>query len=117
MEADKRAEFIDKQLLGEDDIKAADIKHKILNIFDSYPQIFADNSKGEVPIMAKMEDGSVISGVIDRLVIGEDKVEIIDFKTGSKTQSDKYQKQIDLYIEAVEKIYPERKVVGRLIWV
>jgi len=59
----------------------------------------------------------VYNGVIDLLNIREDKVKIIDWKTDSaKNNRQDYLKQLEIYQEGVEKIFPDKKVEKELVY-
>nr|MBP7190600.1 PD-(D/E)XK nuclease family protein [Rickettsiaceae bacterium] len=64
-------------------------------------------------------DGQQRSGRIDLLAMDEEKIIIIDYKTGYKDRSnflDFYEKQLCFYKEAIGQIYPNRKVFGKILW-
>lgn len=87
------------------------------SIFDN-PELvylFADNSYAEVPIMAKI-DGKLVSGKIDRLIVSENQVLIIDYKTG-KHNAEHYEQQLQLYQKILQQIYPQKSVGYKIIWV
>ena len=64
-------------------------------------------------------NGKWLSGIVDRLVIGEGFVEVIDFKTDAVERADellgRYQGQMDAYREAMKKLYPAAEVRCRLL--
>ncbi len=97
------------------------IKTKVLDILENekFKKFFLNNSKSEVEIVGKVEDGGkeiMVSGKIDRLVEYEDKILILDYKNTSKhyrTVNElpkNYIKQLELYKKLVEKIY-----VGKIV--
>ena len=47
-----------------------------------FAALFGAGSLGEAPLAATLPDGRVIAGTVDRLLIEEDRVSVIDFKTG-----------------------------------
>ena len=63
--------------------------------------------------------GKLISGKIDRLMISENKVLIIDYKTSQKTivLEQNYQEQMQIYQQALQKIYPTKEVIYQIIWI
>ncbi len=80
--------------------------------------------KNEVPIY--FEKGSKdISCIIDRLLICEDRVIIVDYKTGEEDtdppakdrRAGKYKKQIKIYEQGIKKIFPNKEMESYLIWV
>ena len=99
------------------------ILHEVLNLLQNpdFEKVFGDGSKAEVPLMG-MVDGKIISAQIDRLVVRDDEVLIIDFKTNrpaAKTIDDVpviYKKQLAAYKQLVEKIYPEKSVHCFILW-
>jgi len=55
----------------------------------------------------------MIRGTIDLILIYKDRVEIVDYKTGSgKKFLEQYKKQISIYKEVVNKVYPDKEVTG-----
>ena len=83
--------------------------------------LFGPASRAEVPVVGKV-DGTVISGQIDRLVVGEREVWIVDYKThrpAPKTVADVpdvYRKQLAAYCGAMAAIYPQHHVRSALLW-
>ena len=86
-----------------------------------FAPLFGGDSKAEVPIMGEV-GGKIISGQIDRLVVLEDEVWIVDFKTNrpaartaDEVQS-AYIKQLRAYKALLEQIYPQKKIKTFLLW-
>jgi len=76
----------------------------------------------ELPILYRNGEQTVY-GIIDRLVIKEDEVIIIDYKThsnatadNSKTLAKEYQQQMQLYTEGVRKLWPDKAIRSVLIF-
>ena len=67
-------------------------------------------------------DDRIVSGQIDRLVVGADKVMIVDYKTNrpaAKTVDDvpkAYLKQMRAYRELIKRIYPDKKIETFILW-
>lgn len=84
--------------------------------------LFGDGSLGEAPIAATLPDGRVIAGTVDRLLIEADKVSIIDFKTGLSVPAGpndvptSHQRQMAAYREALQAIFPGRRVEAALLY-
>ncbi|MFT5703482.1 MAG: ATP-dependent helicase/nuclease subunit A [Rickettsiales bacterium] len=117
----KREEFLLKYLKDQNllDSQIKEISEKINNVFEKYKDLFQNpNCRAEVPIMAKI-NGKTISGRIDRLIIKDDEILIIDFKTGKKieTLNQKYQTQMQLYEQVLQKLYPDKKTTSQIVWV
>ncbi len=93
----------------------------VLNHPDFAP-VFTPGSLAEVPVTGLLDDKTLISGQIDRLVVTEDQVFIIDYKTNRPPPSDPkdvpalYKNQMEAYSRALEKIYPDKKIRRALLW-
>lgn len=60
----------------------------------------------------------VIRGTIDLLAFYDNTIEVIDYKTDKTRKGlDKYMIQIKIYMELVEKVFPRKKVKGKLFFV
>ena len=83
-----------------------------------FGKVFGDNSKAEVPIMGEI-DGKIISGQIDRLIIDDNQVIIVDYKT-NKNVPDKvpsvYVSQLRAYKKLMQKIYPQKEIKTYILW-
>jgi ATP-dependent helicase/nuclease subunit A len=82
---------------------------------------FGPGSLGEAPIAATLPDGRVIAGTVDRLLIEEEQVSVIDFKTGKVPPSDAdipayHRAQMDAYGKALAVIFPGREVRTFLLY-
>jgi ATP-dependent helicase/nuclease subunit A len=84
--------------------------------------IFSNNSYSEVPVSGYVNDGQFVSGIIDKLVIGKDKIWIIDFKTTSNLNDNEeakalnYKRQMDCYETLIAKIYPDTKIEKAILF-
>jgi ATP-dependent helicase/nuclease subunit A len=87
--------------------------------------MFGPNSRPEVSISGKIiQNGEekLLSGNIDRLVVGEKTVWIVDYKNSKyipKTAdkiSPQYMLQLAAYREAMKDIYPDKEVKCALLW-
>jgi hypothetical protein len=52
---------------------------------------------------------------VDRLIVFEDKVWVVDFKL-SPSDEDSHQKQVQGYVELVRQFYPKHKVSGHILY-
>jgi ATP-dependent helicase/nuclease subunit A len=81
------------------------------------PQVRAAYEMGqplhEVPFTLA-QDGRIIRGTIDCLVVGEAAATVLEFKTGRPRPE--HQRQLALYETAVRAIYPSIRVEARLIY-
>jgi ATP-dependent helicase/nuclease subunit A len=86
-----------------------------------FSALFGPGSKAEVPVTGLIE-GYVLSGQVDRLVVKDDEVMIVDYKTNRpppRTADDvnpAYQFQMAAYRAALTDIYPGRKIRCVLLW-
>lgn len=92
------------------------IKQKVFNILNNeeYKSFFGKNSKSEVDIIGNI-NGKNVPKRIDRLVINDDKIIIIDYKNtihdyDIKTLPIEYKQQLNDYKTLIEKIYTNKKV-------
>jgi ATP-dependent helicase/nuclease subunit A len=83
--------------------------------------IFAPTSLAEVPISADI--GSYrMRGMIDRLIVKDGHVQIIDFKTNRQVPTSPEQcpegvlRQMGAYALAVQNIYPDHKIESFILW-
>ena len=60
-----------------------------------------------------LEDGKVLRP--DRVVIRNENIDIVDFKTGA--YDDKHKKQIEIYCKSFMNIYPNKKIYGYLYYI
>ena len=83
--------------------------------------LFAPSSQAEVPVVALLS-GRALSGQIDRLVVRDDEVLIVDYKTLRPPPIDEadvppaYLEQLAAYRAAIAAIYPGRAVRCALLW-
>ncbi|MGC1551922.1 MAG: PD-(D/E)XK nuclease family protein, partial [Bradyrhizobium sp.] len=101
---------------------------KVLGLISDirFAAVFADDSRAEVPIVGQLErqDGAwvLVSGQIDRLVVTQTEVLIVDFKTnqsppGSASEvPTAYVRQLALYRALLQKLYPQRALRTALLW-
>lgn len=76
----------------------------------------------EVPI-SFIKKGKVLYRIIDHLIINEKQAWIIDYKTTREVSTDsmqdtakQYQHQIDTYMHAVKKLYPEKTIRASILF-
>ncbi len=86
-----------------------------------FSALFGPGSLGEAPIAATLTDGRVIAGTVDRLLIEEERISVIDFKTGKVPASEAdipayHRAQMDAYGRALAVIFPGRAVRTSLLY-
>jgi ATP-dependent helicase/nuclease subunit A len=76
----------------------------------------------EVPVTGMLDDHTLISGQIDRLVVTDDEILILDYKTNRPPPQDEtnipdiYRRQMHAYARALSQIYPDKKIRCYLLW-
>ena len=64
----------------------------------------------------------MISGTVDRLIVGPDTVDIVDFKTGRRVPvdaaavPDAYKRQMAAYVAVLRGVFPDRGVRAALLY-
>lgn len=87
-----------------------------------FAPVFAPGSLAEVPVTGEISPGQLINGQIDRLVITDTDILIVDFKTNRPSPRETgavpplYKAQLKAYATALSLIYPDRKVKCALLW-
>ncbi|WP_295530501.1 UvrD-helicase domain-containing protein, partial [Novosphingobium sp. Chol11] len=95
----------------------------VLAVLDEpeWQPVFGAGSLAEVPIAALVGE-RIVSGTIDRLLIGHDVIRIVDFKTGRRPPRElaqvpvPYLRQMAAYVQALSVIYPGRRVEAALLY-
>ena len=86
-----------------------------------WTEVFGPESLAEVPLAAVV-GGRVVSGTVDRLVIGENAIRIVDFKTARRPPASladipgAYVRQMAAYVAALEAIHPGVPVEAALLY-
>ena len=83
--------------------------------------LFGPGSLPEAPLAATLADGRVIAGTVDRILVEETKVSVIDFKTGKVPATDAdipnaHRAQMSAYAQALQVIFPGREVRASLLY-
>ncbi len=131
IEAGKRREAADKLLarLAPDfsGAERASWRDEVLTVMDSpdFAATFGPGSRAEVSIAGApkgAKHGLTVSGQIDRLVVTDDKILVIDYKTNRpppKTVeeiSPAYVAQMAAYRALLQEIYPDHQIESALLW-
>jgi ATP-dependent helicase/nuclease subunit A len=83
--------------------------------------LFGAGSIGEAPLAATLPDGRVIAGTVDRLLVEDARVSVIDFKTGRVPESREsiptsHLAQMQAYAQALAMIFPDREILALLLY-
>jgi ATP-dependent helicase/nuclease subunit A len=100
-----------------------DIKNKVTAIFKdkTFQPIFGPGGRAELALMGEI-DGKMATGIVDRVVIGDEEILIVDYKSNKnppehlKEAPKAYLEQLRLYGKLLEGVYPGRKMRAALLW-
>ncbi|MHA4835202.1 double-strand break repair helicase AddA [Sphingopyxis sp. MSC1_008] len=87
----------------------------------AHAALFGPGSLGEVPLSAVV-DGVVVAGIVDRLLVADDTVTVIDYKTGRHVPAyaadvaPAYLRQMAAYRDALRVIFPGRRIEAALLY-
>ena len=103
-----------------EDIQIPDTLLQLLET-PSLKPLFSNNSLAEVPIIGEV-NGFIVSGQVDRLVVTDQDVLIIDYKT-NKTPPEHpqdipaiYIQQMAAYKSLLKNIFPDKNIICYLLW-
>ncbi|MBB6425965.1 double-strand break repair helicase AddA [Sphingopyxis sp. JAI128] len=96
---------------------------EVLTVLDdpAHAALFGIGSLAEVPLSAVV-DGVVVAGIVDRLLVTDDAVTVIDYKTGRHVPANgaevasAYLRQMAAYRDALRVIFPGRRVEAALLY-
>ncbi|HJO66714.1 MAG TPA: PD-(D/E)XK nuclease family protein, partial [Sphingomonas sanguinis] len=102
----------------------ADVTGAVFAILDdpAYAPLFGPDSLAEAPIAATLANGLVVSGRVDRLLIGAEEIRLIDYKTGRRAPGGIddvpvfHLAQMAGYAASLEVIFPGRAVSVSLLY-
>ncbi|CCE09431.1 putative helicase-exonuclease type V protein family, addA subunit [Bradyrhizobium sp. STM 3843] len=101
---------------------------RVLGVIEEprFAAVFASGSRAEVSIVGRLslpgQPPALVSGQIDRLVVTDAEVLIVDFKTNQSPPSElaevppAYVRQLALYRAVLRQLYPDRAVRAALLW-
>ncbi len=106
-----------------DPSQQGDVTAQVLALLDDsvFAPLFSVAALVEAPITALLPDGSVLSGQVDRLLIGAQAIWVVDYKSGSHVPTTPdaapvvYLKQMAAYRWALQQIWP-LPVRAALLW-
>jgi len=113
--------------LGDGQIKSIQTETMTILQDPAFAALFGPGSRAEVPIIGTLVPASsdtpvVISGQVDRLLVTDDEIVVIDFKTNRPPpllEDDVptvYLRQMATYCALLQSIYPDRPVRAALLW-
>lgn len=115
--------FLAAPVHGLDAPARADILAETLGVLDhaSFGFLFGPDSRAEVPVVG-IVGKTVLSGQMDRLLIADDAVWIVDFKTNRPPPTTVnaidpvYIAQMAAYAQVMAQIYPDKPIRAVLLW-
>jgi ATP-dependent helicase/nuclease subunit A len=86
-----------------------------------FAALFGPGSLAEAPLAATLPDGRVIAGTVDRILVEDGRVLVIDFKTGRVPANEAaipnaHRAQMMAYVDALRVIFPGRQVSASLLY-
>ncbi|WP_425097807.1 double-strand break repair helicase AddA [Tropicibacter sp. S64] len=93
-----------------------------LHVLQVHPALFAPDSLAEVPITADLPGLGRIHGILDRLLVTDAEITLIDYKTNREVPATAEQtpdgllRQMGAYAAALAQVYPGREVRTALLW-
>ncbi|MEO1641985.1 MAG: double-strand break repair helicase AddA [Pseudomonadota bacterium] len=98
-----------------------DVSIQTLN-HPEFATVFAPGGRSEVPVTGRLTNGQLINGRVDRLIVSEKEVLVIDYKTDQPAPINEasvgtaYIKQMAAYRLILSAIYPEHEVKCALLY-
>lgn len=105
-----------------------ELAQEVMHVLDhpEFAPIFGPQSLAEIPVTGLVGAGvkakQVLSGEIDRMVVLDDQVLIVDYKTNrppptrEEDVAEIYLKQMACYRHALQEIYPDKEIKAALLW-
>ncbi len=88
----------------------------------AHAALFDPAALAEAPIAAVLADGRVVAGTVDRLLVTESRILLVDFKTGQRVPAGieafpaYHLAQRSAYAEALRVIFPDRPIEAALLY-
>ncbi len=121
---DAALKFVQKNASDLSENVCKSIVSEVMNIIENpeFAPFFVQGSMAEVSVTGLMSDNRIVSGQIDRLVVGKEEIWILDYKTNRPPPHDPkdvppiYHKQMAAYKDSIREIYPKHKINCALLW-
>jgi ATP-dependent helicase/nuclease subunit A len=125
--AEAARRFLARPVHGLTPAQQAEILAETLAVLDhsDFAALFGPNSRAEVPIVGTIEGAGgveVVSGQVDRLVVTDRAVLVVDFKTNRPAPRSEaevpalYLRQMAAYRAVLSGMYPDRPIESLLLW-
>ncbi|SDG41068.1 DNA helicase/exodeoxyribonuclease V, subunit A [Limimonas halophila] len=101
-----------------------ELRDEVLGVVNAprHAHLFGPGSHAEVPVVGLLDGREPVSGQVDRLVVTDTAVVIVDYKTNRpppahpEEVSEVYRRQLGTYARLLEQVYPRRRVETWLLW-
>lgn len=126
--AARRAEIGEHWLAGSAGVTDPDLRRQLVAevcaiIGDpAHAALFDSAALAEAPIAAVLPNGLVVAGTVDRLLVTDAKVLLVDFKTGRRVPGsidavpEQHLRQMSAYAAALAAIFPDRPIQAALLY-
>lgn len=102
----------------------ASIGEEVLKILNhpEFVELFGPSAQAEVPISGTLPSGQRINGQIDRLLITETDILIVDYKSNRPSPARPedipaiYRQQLQAYADVLKTLYPQHTIKAGLLW-
>lgn len=116
--------WLERAAGAEDDVARRELVAEVCRVVGdpAHGRLFDPSGLAEAPIAAVLPDGLVVAGTVDRLIVTESKVLLIDYKTGRRVPAQageapvSHLRQMAAYAAALAVIFPERTVEAALLY-
>ncbi len=87
-----------------------------------HAELFSPAALAEAPIAATLPDGTVVAGTVDRLLVTDEVVRVVDFKTGRRVPGSAdaippgHRRQMQAYGRALQVIFPRHRIELALLY-
>ena len=106
-----------------DEARRAEIVDAALGVINNteFAEIFSSDALAEAPIAAIVGE-AVVAGTVDRLLVSDTHVHIVDFKTGHRVPANvadaplAHIRQMAAYAAALQTVFPDRTVKASLLY-
>jgi ATP-dependent helicase/nuclease subunit A len=117
------AQWLERSAGVSDQATRAELLHTVISVLDEpqFAALFAPGSLAEIPLAAVVE-GRVIAGTVDRIIVTQDRVMVVDYKTGRRVPhaaehvSHHHVAQMAAYVSALRTIYPGKAISAALLY-
>ncbi len=103
------------------------LANQVMNILEGseFKHLFGEKSRAEVSVAGRINIGTetrYVSGQIDRLVVTDNQIMILDYKTDRYVSKNventpiEYLLQLALYCKLIRQVYPGKPVTAALLW-